>query len=455
MKIEEKERKAREIAEFRYALIAELANKYLSHGQLKELINEKAKRQYDIPYSTKTTITAACIKKWLSQYRKYGKEGLKPKRRSDYGKSRVLSLEETDELRKYLETHPGVTATAALKKLKEEGKIKSDISSSSLSRIIISSGLDRKNRIRAVSNEKNLKFEFFSPLECVQADDMHAFKVPVTDVNGKKRKAILIAFIDDATRRIVYANFSFTERSYEFEKGIKHILKSHGRIGRLYTDNGATFVSGQTQRILDILGITIIHSRPFKPAGRGKIERFFRTVRDQFLRPLDKESIKGLGDLNAKFRTWLESEYHRNPHRGLSGKTPLEAWLAKAKYIIPMDLSIDLDRIFLHEISRRVYKDSTVTLNGTLYEVPSILAGKRIKLYFDPLKPVKRPLILCDGKDYGNARVVDSYANSKVKRGEIGKEITLVYDDKEVKDALPPTIAALSASKVELEGGEI
>ena len=283
MKIEEKERKAREIAEFRYALIAELANKYLSHGQLKELINEKAKRQYDIPYSTKTTITAACIKKWLSQYRKYGKEGLKPKRRSDYGKSRVLSLEETDELRKYLETHPGVTATAALKKLKEEGKIKSDISSSSLSRIIISSGLDRKNRIRAVSNEKNLKFEFFSPLECVQADDMHAFKVPVTDVNGKKRKAILIAFIDDATRRIVYANFSFTERSYEFEKGIKHILKSHGRIGRLYTDNGATFVSGQTQRILDILGITIIHSRPFKPAGRGKIVmRSYREITQYF-----------------------------------------------------------------------------------------------------------------------------------------------------------------------------
>ena len=134
-----------------------------------------------------------------------------------------------------------------------------------------------------MSNEKNLKFEFFSPLECVQADDMHAFKVPVTDVNGKKRKAILIAFIDDATRRIVYANFSFTERSYEFEKGIKHILKSHGRIGRLYTDNGATFVSGQTQRILDILGITIIHSRPFKPAGRGKIDmRSYREITQYF-----------------------------------------------------------------------------------------------------------------------------------------------------------------------------
>jgi len=79
MKIEEKERKAREIAEFRYALIAELANKYLSHGQLKELINEKAKRQYDIPYSTKTTITAACIKKWLSQYRNTVKRDLNPK----------------------------------------------------------------------------------------------------------------------------------------------------------------------------------------------------------------------------------------------------------------------------------------------------------------------------------------------------------------------------------------
>jgi transposase InsO family protein len=134
--------------------------------------------------------------------------------------------------------------------------------------MVIAKGLTHKERAVISRNEKTLKFNFIYPLECVQADDMHACLVP--DDTGKRKKAILIAFIDDATRRIVYANFSFTERSLEFEKGILHILKAHGRIVRLYVDNGSTFVSQQTQRIMDIMGIIISHSRPAIPRGRGK-----------------------------------------------------------------------------------------------------------------------------------------------------------------------------------------
>jgi putative transposase len=386
--MKENELKRKEICEFRYSIIAELANPYLCRGELKTLIKEKALREYDIPYSGKTNITEATIRKWLCLYRKYGKEGLLPKVRCDYGVSRRLSSDETSVLLDYLDTHPKVTATAAYKLLKNEGKIKTDISSSTLSRIIVTSGLQMKKRINRYWGEKNLKFNFFSPLECIQADCMHGFPVP--DDKGKMKKAILMAFIDDATRRIVYAYFSHKEHSLAFEAGIFHILKAHGKIIRLYADNGSPFVSRQTKRILDILGILLSHSRPGKPKGRGKIERFFRTVRDSFLRILDKESVKSLGDLNARFRTWLESEYHRNPHRGLSGKTPLEAWLSKSKYIIPIDPGINLERIMLHEDRRKVYKDSTITLYGTLYEVPSILIGKTIKVHFNPHREVKQ-----------------------------------------------------------------
>jgi putative transposase len=114
------------------------------------------------------------------------------------------------------------------------------------------------------------------------------------------------------------------------------------------------------------------------------VERLFRTFRDQFLRPLDKASIRSLADLNARFHTWLESEYHRSPHRGLGGRTPLEAWLQNAHHIIRLDPTVDLDAIFCHEVHRRVYGDCTFTLDGVLYEAPAVLKGRIIKVRFNP-----------------------------------------------------------------------
>jgi len=459
MNNEQQEKRRTEIGEFRYALIAELSNPYLEHGELKRLIREKAQREYEIPYSQRKHISEECIRNWLKKFRKYGKEGLLPKKRSDWRDCRSMSPQEASQLIQYLEEHPELTATRCLIELQKQGKIISSVSSSSLSRLVRALGMDRETRKQKAREEKSLKFDFFYPLECVQADDMFAF--PVLDARGGRRKAILMSFLDDATRRVLYANFSFTERSVQFEAGIKHILKAHGLIGMVYVDNGAPFVSRQTKRILDILGIVIAHSTVRRPQGRGKKERFFRTVREQFLRPLDKESIRGLGDLNMRFRTWLESEYHRTPHRGLKGKTPLDAWLEKSRYIVHMEPSIDLEQAFLHEESRKVYKDSTLTLDGTLYEVSSCLIGKRVKIFYDPTMPVKRLEVLYEGKSHGQARIVDSYANTKVKRNATSNGSLDIQDDPPEQAAasrrpdspkapMSPTQRALAASRIDV-----
>jgi len=459
MNNEQQEKRRTEIGEFRYALIAELSNPYLEHGELKRLIREKAQREYEIPYSQRKHISEECIRNWLKKFRKYGKEGLLPKKRSDWRDCRSMSPQEASQLIQYLEEHPELTATRCLIELQKQGKIISSVSSSSLSRLVRALGMDRETRKQKAREEKSLKFDFFYPLECVQADDMFAF--PVLDAKGGRRKAILMSFLDDATRRVLYANFSFTERSVQFEAGIKHILKAHGLIGMVYVDNGAPFVSRQTKRILDILGIVIAHSTVRRPQGRGKKERFFRTVREQFLRPLDKESIRGLGDLNMRFRTWLESEYHRTPHRGLKGKTPLDAWLEKSRYIVHMEPSLDLEQAFLHEESRKVYKDSTLTLDGTLYEVSSCLIGKRVKIFYDPTMPVKRLEVLYEGKSHGQARIVDSYANTKVKRNATSNGSLDIQDDPPEQAAasrrpdspkapMSPTQRALAASRIDV-----
>ena len=221
---------------------------------------------------------------------------------------------------------------------------------------------------------------------------------------------------------------------------------------RHFTDHGSAFVSSQTQRILNILGITLIHSRVGKPAGRGKIERFFRTVREQFLRPLDVDELKSLEDLDVRFHTWLENEYHRSPHRGLNKNTPLEVWVEKADRIIAVDPTVNYTRLFYHEASRKVHKDSTLTLQGMLYEVPSVLIGERVNLSYDPFLPAhKRTLLVShQGQESGTARIVDSYANAKVRRGNLLKDPVIQQSEdpvSEVTDSAPsPLDAGLSAS---------
>jgi len=260
---DEYELKRKSICDFRHSVVAELGNPYLSRGQLTRLIKEKSNREYEIPYSSKTTLTDGCIRRWLGLYRKYGKQGLNPQIRKDRGESRTIDDREQNAIIALLESRPELTAVAAMRILKGQGIISEEIPSSSLSRFIKSQGLTSKERQKSHEKEKSLKFNFFSPLECVQSDVMYGPAIP--DKNGKIRKALLMTFLDDATRRIIYGKFSFSEQSILFEDGIKHILKAQGMIGQLYTDNGSSFVSNQTKRILDILGITLSHSKPGRP----------------------------------------------------------------------------------------------------------------------------------------------------------------------------------------------
>ncbi len=415
MDFEEREHHRQKIADFRYSVVGELCNPYLTDDERKALIKEKTQRLYVIPGSKKSGIGSETIRNWARKYKLYGKEGLLPKQREDRGRPRSFTDEEATLIVETLRKDPKLTATAAVKKLQRDGLIKTEIKSSALSRFVQANNLTKKQRVKIIDDKDQRRFAFEGPLECVQADAMHGFPIP--NGKGRKQKAILLAFIDDATRRILYARFAFSEKSILFEKGINHILKAHGKIGRLYVDNGSTFVSGQTKRILETLSIYLIHTKPYRPQGRGKIERFFRTVRQSFLRLLDEEEINCLEHLNMLFSTWLETEYHRDVHSSL-GVTPLDAWLSKCDTIKRIDPMMDIDSVFLHMITRKVYNDSIVSVEATAFEVPSVLIGKKVSVFFDPNPPITRILVRCDGIDYGEAKPVDLYANTKVKRNK-------------------------------------
>lgn len=199
------------------------------HGELKAAIAEKARRTYEIPFSKKTTITEGRNKRWLALYRRYGKAGLLPKVRADKGFCRVLDETERDAFIEYLREHPELTARPVYRKLYEEGTNKTVLfssSSSSLSRLVQSAGLSRQKRLVNAASEQNRKFAFYYPLECVQSDCMRGPGALGSD--GKRVKAILIAFIDDAARRIIFPEFAGSERSLASQKGLKHITRYPG-----------------------------------------------------------------------------------------------------------------------------------------------------------------------------------------------------------------------------------
>ena len=413
MNQEEKKRCREEIRDFRYSVVAELCNPYLEDEERRALIKEKCGRTYRIPGSRKTRITADTIRNWELKYRRFGKEGLLPKQREDRGRPRSFGDKEAQAIMNVLEKQPERTATSVVRELQSKGIITKRISKSALSRFIGANNLKKKDRLHSKMDRQQLRFGFENPLQCVQSDAMHGFPVP--DGKGGKKKAILLVFLDDATRRILYGRFAFSEKSLLFEDGIRHILMTYGKIGMLYTDNGSTFVSNQTQRIVESLGIRLTHSRPYKPQGRGKVERFFRTVRDSFLRPLEPENIESLDQLNHLFSNWLNLEYHRNRHSALN-TSPVEAWLAKSSYVKRIDPHIDLDKAFYHREDRKVIGDSVISVNGISFEVPSILIGKRVDIAYDPHQSLNRVEVSFEEKNYGEARPVDVYANRHVKR---------------------------------------
>ena len=123
-------------------------------------------------------------------------------------------------------------------------------------------------------------FEASHPNEIWQSDVMHG---PYVQVEGRARKTYLIAVIDDHSRYIVHAEFYLAETITNFLDCLRQAILARGLPQKLYTDNGACFKTSHLEQVSAQLGIAIKHTRPYTPQGRGKIERWFKTVRDGFL----------------------------------------------------------------------------------------------------------------------------------------------------------------------------
>ena len=400
--------KAEKIALFRYGLIATLVLEKLPRGEMIRRARELAEHDYDIPFSDRRHISVETLLHWAARYRTGGLEALAPQPRSDRGKPRVIppQLAQLSERLKRENPHRnGTTLLRELALVSEDGTV--PLSESSLYRFLKKNGLT-KRQLLTKSGFKKFEAEYANQIW--QSDVMYG--PYVEREGGGKRQSFLCAVLDDASRLIPHGQFYADQGLESLLDCLRQAIAARGVPVRLYVDNGKIYRSRQLERIGASVGILIVHTPPYQPEGRGKIERFFRTVREQFLAGIDRQHVRTLADLNSRFQVWLDSVYHREKHGSLE-TTPLQRWQRDIEHVRQLPPSTDTRRLFFYRVDRLVRRDSTFLVQRRFYEAPPHLAGRRVEVRFDPLDPIQMEIHF-EGELVATARPVDAVVNAQL-----------------------------------------
>lgn len=377
------ESKREEIALFRYGVILPFLNQDdLEWGMQGEILRRLAARDYDIPHSTKHTINEETIRKWLSAYKRKGFDGLKPKSREDAGKPRTIPTEIWEKAAALRHEAPGRSVRKIIQIMEahsivEPGKIKC----STLARRFKEHGLDRKTL--GADNQVFRRFEAGRPNQIWQSDIMFGPYLPDPNNPGKNKRTYLVAFIDDYSRLVPSAEFYWDEKFPALENTFKKAMLRRGVPNLVYVDNGKVYSARRLDAVCASLGIRKIHSKPYSPEGRGKIERFFRTVRDDFLAEPEISETETLPELNRLFTAWLEVDYHTRTHSSTKA-TPLERWREHIGKTLKTVGEKELSELFLWQISRKVSKLGIVSVGAVEFEVYDHLKGKQVEIRYNP-----------------------------------------------------------------------
>jgi putative transposase len=252
-------------------------------------------------------------------------------------------------------------------------------------------------------------FESAHPNEIWQSDVMHG---PFVKHDGKVKKSYLIAIIDDHSRLIIHAEFYLAETLKNFLDSLRQGIMARGLPQKLYIDNGACYKTLHLEQVAAQLGIGISHSRPYTPQGRGKIERWFKFVRENFLASLmNSERREKLDLLNHHFAEWVD-EYNNRVH-STTKQTPYERYRANLECARPAPKEL-IDYFRAIEF-RRVKKDRTIRLHGQIFEAPVGLIDRQVELRFHP-ENLAEVEIFFDGKSNGMAVPVNPQVNAKIGR---------------------------------------
>ncbi len=395
--------RARGIGLFRYMLIREAADPTLSRRQRGTLVRALAAVPHTDPTGRTVRITRWTLDRWIQEWRRGGFDALVPSTRQSQPRTPAEVLELAAALKK-----ENPTRSAAQVRRIVAAQLGWAPDERTLQRMFVRTGL---NALTAPAAPAVFgRFEAGRPNEIWTGDALHGPRI-----GG--RKTYLFAFLDDHSRAAVGHRWGFAEDSVRLAAALRPALAARGVPEYVYVDNGSAFVDSWLLRACAKLGIKLVHSTPGRPQGRGKIERFFRTVNSEFVVEIAAgdgapgRAVADLLELNRLFTAWVENLYHRRVHSETAA-APLARWMEGAPF--PLPAPADLAEAFRWSEYRTVSKTALVSLHGNRYQVDPLLVGRKVELVFDPFD-LTFLRVRVDGGDAGTALPFQISRNSHPK----------------------------------------
>ena len=424
------------IALKRFSLISPILNGQVNNRW--EYYVQISSTPIEMPYYGIRKYAPKTIESWYCDYMRGGLDALKPGYRGDKGSYRKIDSELAEKILEVKKAYPKAPNTVIYDKLIEDGIVKEgQISLTTLYRFLNSSNCKNIQETEEKKEIKRFAHQYIN--ELWYGDVMYG---PYIQEGRKKKPTYLMAYIDDASRLVAHAEFYYTQNLESLRHSFKEAVLKRGIPTLLYTDNGKIYRSQQFEFMCANIGCSLIHSKPFVASSRGKIERFFLTVRKRFLSQLNMNEIKSLEELNLRFWKWLDEDYHKKPHSSLNGSTPLDFFMSQISRVKLCTDPAQLEEKFLLSIKRKVNHDGTFPINKILYETDIKFAGQRVEVRYDPQWldiPFMPVFIYHEDKKVGEAVQVNFHDNAHMKRKGRPKNSELTVDLLDDEVSVKPT----------------
>lgn len=408
------------VALFRSQVIGWLVALVLQRGELKDELLRLSKMRFRPPGAVRTrTYSVPTLERWLYAYRRGGLEALKPKERADKGRAKGLTEEQRSLLLDIRREYPRASAPLILRTLAAVGCLEEgEVSASTIQRLFSEHGLDRISMREARAGKGRRRWQAEHPGELWHADVCHG---PTLRQGDKRIPLRIHALLDDASRYIVAIEACSNEQQVEMLALLVKALRVHPKPATLYLDNGSTYRGHALETACGRLGIRLVHAQPRSPEARGKMERFWRTLREGCLDYIGKES--SLHDVQVRLLAFLSQHYHVAPHASLMGQSPESAWQDRRPDEEPDTITDEkLREALIVRGRRRVRRDSTLSVAGTDWELDGAWLTGRIvtvaRTFFDP---TEAPWVEHEDKVF-ELRLVDPVANARKGRRKLPKK---------------------------------
>lgn len=395
-------KKQETIAVFRYGLIAPAL--HMNCSVRKKYFQELVGKEFEIPYIGTKKYKISTIRNWLTQYKNGGLDSLKPVIRKDKGIQRKITDKIAQDIKQVIEEFPFLSVSGIYRVLIKKRYVENGyLAETTLRNYIKDNNLHQTEEVVG-----RKKFEKENVNELWLSDFMYGSHIKV---GNKKRQTYLCAVLDDHSRMIVGWGWYLNVDCISLATTLKGAISIYGVCDIFYCDNGSVYVSDYLHLVCAKIGISLVHSKIYDSPSRGKIERFWKTVREKFLAGIDATKIT-FAELNTLFENWLDTDYHRVLHTGI-GEKPIDKYLRNVeKREIKTISQHEIDNAFLNVIRRKVKNDATISINKKLYEVPPEFISKKVSLSFPIDKPDQITLLNEEGKPLLQLKEVNLVENA-------------------------------------------